>query len=630
MGSTFGRLAKHAALRKPGEVFSAEAQVEKLERNLNTHDLVLIGIGGTVGTGVFALTGQIAHEDAGAASVLCWAIAGFGTLLSGLSYMEMSSRINAAGSTYAYSFFALGELAAFVAGWLLSLEYGIASAGVARVWANKFVAWLPSTGIASAGDLGWLDASEASMLGGVVMGASVVLLLAGKNVGVSAINLVTLLKISLVCFMIIGGWVFFSPEHLNPFLLPERDNGTAGGMNGVLKGSISAFFGYIGFDEVCALGAEARDPVRTLPRAVVLTILGTACLSMGASLSLSVMASSENISPEAGFASAFEQNGCEWASQVVQVGELLTLPVVVVIGFLAQPRVLYAMASDGLLPQIFCEVDEQGRIMYGTAICGAFCLVVAIFVPFKTLNEVISAGILLSFNMTNSAVILTRLRPQPSALAEALTEDSPPHEQPRGSPAVANRLLLLFIVSTQAALALWWYLRLTLWPLSAGCTVVSIGSLLSLAVCCPDSTLVGDEYRVPLVPFLPASAIAFNCFLLCQVELVTLAILAAYILLAVFVYCTYGAWHSFGNLTAWKGLLSCCEDASVGTHRSTYNSPFYRTVFGKLADHISSTRRESTESEYTPSLLHQHTMQECSSVPSRARRGNMAPMAATA
>merc|ERR1711871_1636396 len=138
---------------------------------------------------------------------------------------------------------------------------------------------------------------------------------------------------------------------------------------------------------------------------------------MAASFSLVAMAPPAQISSTAGFSSAFSYCSCKWAAQIVQIGELVTLPVVVVIGFLAQPRLLFAMAEDGLLPKVFCRIDESGRLFHGTLISGIMMVLVAVFVPFATVNEVISAGILLAFNLTNASVIMLRYRPASPVLA---------------------------------------------------------------------------------------------------------------------------------------------------------------------------------------------------------------------
>jgi len=149
---SFAAFAARACARKPLGVILAEEGEETLGKQLSLADLVAIGIGGTVGSGVFVLCGQIAHEDAGPAVLLSWLLAGVGCVLSGLSYAEMSARIPSAGSCYAYSYFALGELPAYVASWLLTLEYAVSGCAVARSWAPGATRW-------SSGWAAWAAAS---------------------------------------------------------------------------------------------------------------------------------------------------------------------------------------------------------------------------------------------------------------------------------------------------------------------------------------------------------------------------------------------------------------------------------------------------------------------------------------
>ena len=151
-------LSSRLLARKPLGVILAEEEEgggeggHGLEKELGLTDLLAIGIGGTVGSGVFVLTGQIAREYSGPAVLVSWAIAGVGCVLSGLSYAEMSARIPSAGSCYAYSYFALGELPAYVASWLLTLEYAVSGCAVARSWAPGATRW-------SSGWAAWAAAS---------------------------------------------------------------------------------------------------------------------------------------------------------------------------------------------------------------------------------------------------------------------------------------------------------------------------------------------------------------------------------------------------------------------------------------------------------------------------------------
>ena len=164
----------------------------------------------------------------------------------------------------------------------------------------------------------------------------------------------------------------------------------------------------MGYDEVCCLAAEAKNPKKNLPLAVVGTVAIVTILYVLSSLSLVGMLPYSNDLAANGFTQGFAVNNNTIAQQIVSIGELITLPVVTLISFLAQPRLQFAMAEDGLLPQIFSQLDSRGNLLNSIVITGIICTLIALFVPFTNLNDMISAGIMISFSMTNSSLILIR------------------------------------------------------------------------------------------------------------------------------------------------------------------------------------------------------------------------------
>ncbi|KAF0688908.1 hypothetical protein As57867_019497, partial [Aphanomyces stellatus] len=197
---------------KPIEVIHAEERKEELARELGLWDLIAIGIGGTVGSGIFSTAGSIISGQAGPAAFLSWAIAGFVSILSGFAYMEMSSLVPSSGSTYAYSYHILGELPAFVAAWLLTLEYGMSGAGVARSWSQKIQEWCEQGG----GDYAFLNADHTNLMAFVVMFVSMVVLLGGLKFGKLFINVVTTTKVAVVLFIIVAGFAATKGDNLTP------------------------------------------------------------------------------------------------------------------------------------------------------------------------------------------------------------------------------------------------------------------------------------------------------------------------------------------------------------------------------------------------------------------------------
>ncbi|RLN47801.1 hypothetical protein BBJ28_00023131, partial [Nothophytophthora sp. Chile5] len=251
---------------------------------------------------------------------------------------------------------------------------------------------------------------------GLLMAANVIVVLCGMQAGKLVVNLVTMTKISVVSFIIVVGLLNFDAANITPFI-PEQtvvveEGGTtqsvAFGWPGVLLGASASFYGYIGYDEVCCLAGEAKDPARNIPRAVVGTILGAATLSILATFALVGMQRYTEIDAGESYGNAFSSVGMDWAASFVVTGEVLTMPITSFIGFLAQPRVQYAMAKDGLLPAVFAKVDANGNLFHGTLICGVAVTILAVFVPFHVLWNFISLGILVAFNLTNSSLLFVR------------------------------------------------------------------------------------------------------------------------------------------------------------------------------------------------------------------------------
>ncbi|KAE8897564.1 hypothetical protein PF010_g9554 [Phytophthora fragariae] len=386
----------------------------EMARTLGLFDLVMLGIGGTVGSGVFATAGLIASSYAGPAATLSWLLAGAGCLLSGLSFMELACLIPSAGSTYAYSYHALGELPALVAGFLLTLEYGVSSAGGARSWSDKLTQWMKSQlGVRGPA---WMKPPDSvvDLYAGLLMAGCTAVVLCGMQAGKRVVNVVTMTKISVVAFIIVVGLANFDADRVTPFVPDQQvvtvhgEDAVAFGWPGVLLGASASFYGYIGYDEVCCLAGEAKDPARNIPRAVVGTILGAATLSILATFALVGMQKYTDIDAEEAYGNAFSSVGMDWAAAFVASGEVLTMPITSFIGFLAQPRVQYAMARDGLLPAAFAEVDAKGNLFRGTLLCGVAVTALAVFVPFHVLWNFISLGILVAFNLTNSSLLFVR------------------------------------------------------------------------------------------------------------------------------------------------------------------------------------------------------------------------------
>lgn len=519
----------------------------ELHRHLRLFDLVCIGVGGTVGSGIFVLCGLIARDFAGPATFLSWAAAGLAACLSGFCCAELSGKIPEAGSAYSYASVTIGEYASFVAAACLTLNYIGSASAVARSWGDKVAHW-------SAADLGeehWLSRALDPGYGVnpaafFVAAGSVSLLLRGVQESKFATNLFTALKVGLVIFMVVVGLGLADADNFKPLVPPEF------GVTGIFRGATSCFFGYIGFDEACCLAGEAIDPQRTMPRAVIWTIGIVTLLYMLAAIVLTGMQPYTEISGESGFPDAFRANGVEWAAQIASAGEVITLPIVVLISILAQPRLQWAVAKDGLLPPVFAELDSKGNLWKGTLYSGILMVAIATFVPFSFLDDTISAGILAAFCISNWSVISLRYLSSSDGTHSHLLDR---YMMRFNCESLGSGLLTrhaLHLKSGRVALIV-----LTL------CALYDLRNVLSL----PQKPIPLDDgyYHAPLVPFLPLLGIYVNWFLVAQLELTGIALLLAYVGAATLLYYTYGLRHSRGRRTrrGWKTYVERRDKAAA-------------------------------------------------------------------
>jgi amino acid transporter len=612
VGACLRRFFARITLQKPYEVIVAEDISDKLERVLGLWDLLAIGIGGTLGTGVFVLTGQVARLDAGPAVVLSWLVGGVACMLSGLSFAEMAVRVPLSGSSYSYAYHVLGELPGVIAGWMVALEYGISGAAVARSWGDKVKEYLSKTLDVEDKYIGWMTPhdfknsffGEINIAAGFIMIASVGMLLLGLGHGRVTINIFTVAKCTLVAFMTITAFTAWHGTNLTPFvpdrvlvLNPETDKiQGAYGLQGIITGATHSFFGYIGFDEVCCMAAEVKNPGKIMHKAVIGTIVGIAGISALASLSLVAMTDYSKINTKTGFSSGFGAIHYPAAEQITAVGEIVTLPLVVLISVLAQPRLQFAMAEDGMLPKFFSATNKNGVLVKGTIAMGALMTLVSVFVEFSSINDMISAGVLLAFNFTNMSVIVVNTRSERPALSQSLT--------------------WLYFFAAMFTAFLWTHFQTydsderptSVWFFTIAASVVSFVTFVTLQFSCPRGERAGESppvFRAPLgrfvlwfaccclfvqscmsllsistclalafafatkhslfipffppsinlVPLIPALAIMVNWYLIAALDWAAIYRLLIYLGLALLSYVCYGYWKSTGNNTGWAELL---------------------------------------------------------------------------
>ena len=408
-----------------------------LKRVLGPMDLLLLGIGAVIGTGIFVLTGQAAAAYAGPAIVISMVIAGLASALAGICYAEFASAVPVAGSAYIYAYATLGEFIAWVIGWDLILEYALGAATVAVGWSGNLNALLSEFGIQFPAALSAAPGSIVPLAAGgsvtavfnlpavLITIAITALLIVGIQESARVNSIIVIVKVAVVLLIAGGGAFLIDPANWRPFIPPNEGTFGAYGWSGVFRGAAVVFFAYIGFDAVSTSAQEARNPQRDMPFGLlgslgICTILYVVvCAVMVGLVPFKAMLNQPAPMVVAIDAGAARAAGTTWASVMhalrllVVVGTLAGLSSVMLVMMLAQPRIFYAMANDGLLPEWARAIHPRFRTPHVTTIVtGVAVSIAAGFTGIATLGSLVSIGTLMAFIIVSIGIIfLRRTRP---------------------------------------------------------------------------------------------------------------------------------------------------------------------------------------------------------------------------
>ena len=400
--------------------------------------LTSLGVGAIIGTGIFVLIGKAAHDQAGPSVMLSFIVAGFACAMAGLCYAEFASMAPVAGSAYTYAYTTLGELLAWIIGWDLVLEYAVSSSAVAVGWSKYFNELLklvtggtiesphfmnnapldynPELGrIVATGD--WFDL-PAMLITAVIT----TILVVGIKESARFNNLMVAIKLLVVLFVICVGAFYINTANWEPFapygytgvsffgttILGQSDAG--GKPVGMLSAAAIIFFAYIGFDSISTHAEEAKNPKRDVPIAILASLFICTLLYIAVAGVLTGMIPYQQIKINAPVSDAFAQKGIAWAEFLIAFGALTGITSVLLVTMLSQPRVLLAMARDGLLPDsFFGAVHDKYRTPYkSTILTGCFVALLSGFLPLRILSELVSIGTLMAFVIVCVAVLIMR------------------------------------------------------------------------------------------------------------------------------------------------------------------------------------------------------------------------------
>jgi APA family basic amino acid/polyamine antiporter len=417
--SIFARKSIEAAIR------GSEDHGKGMKRSLGAGNLVALGIGAVIGAGLFVRTAEAAGEAAGPAVVVSFVIAAIGCAFAGFCYAEFAAMIPISGSAYTYTYITMGEVVAWVIGWLLVLEYALGASMVSVAW-SEYLNRLLGGAIPYQWCHSPFETSTTGVSGIMNVPSMVILttlslvLIKGVKESATVNAIIVFIKVGIVLIVIAVGWQFVNPDNYVPFVIPE---GTAGheawnrhGWFGVLGGAGIVFYAFIGFDGVSTAAQECRNPRRDMPIGILGSLLICTILYVLFSRVLTGVANwSEFLvaGKEASVVYVIEKymHGYEWLSTWVNIAILAGFSSVILVLLLGQSRVFYTMSRDGLLPSIFSDLHPTFRTPYKTnLVLLFFACIFGGFIPGSVSGNLTSFGTLFAFAIVCLGIWVLRVK----------------------------------------------------------------------------------------------------------------------------------------------------------------------------------------------------------------------------